>query len=180
MDKRGLIAISSLLIMAVTVSAVYFSRIPSSYAADGDVKKISEIESVTLIIRAVLLVEDFKKRPGNADVPVTARAVIIFRDKDGRPCAIDYDGVAELICPLFSKRFEIHPEDFTRSHWDLSYDYGYSIEFKVDRARGSQKGIFVRPYYIVKFRLGHLRATCEFGPRTKEEERRAGPERLAK
>lgn len=176
MNKKLLISITVVSMMAIGVRATYFLRIPSVYAEDLVVRKISEIESATLIIRAVLLVEDFKRRIGNEDIPATVRGVIIFRDKGKKACVVDHEGVAKLSCPAFTKLLKIKPEDFTDRHWGLSVELGYPIEFKVDRGSGpNNKDIFQRPYYTAKFEWEHLEAKCKCRPRTKEEEERAGP-----
>jgi len=145
----------------------YFSSITDVYASEESIKKISDIKSVTFVIWSALLVDDLRHRDINGNCPHTIRGFIIFKDKDGNPCAVDYAGVAELSSKFFYKQFRIEPTDF-KSTTLADGNYAYPIEFKITYEEAPT--LFRRPYEIVKFKLGNLEATCELTPNKSSSE----------
>lgn len=161
-----IIFISSILLaMSINTRGVYFSYISEVYASEKTIKKISDIKSVTLIIRSCLLVDDLSNCGGSlGPCPHTIRGIVIFEDKDGKQCAVDYDGIAELSCKFFNKQFRIDPGDFKKTTYpDGNERYAYPIrEFKLTFEEAPT--LFRRPYETVKFKLENLEDTCELSP----------------
>lgn len=165
---------SMLLVMSINTRDIYFSYILAAYASEKTIKKISDIKSVTLIVWWVGLYEDRHGVLRGFNDP-TIMGIVIFKDKGGEECAIDYDGVAELSCGFFNKQFRIRPNDFKIKECDgyphrlwcnpiLNEHYGYRIEFKLKDALLLGKfppypNPSIRPQ-TVKFKLGNLEAKC--------------------
>ena len=139
--------------------------IPDAYASGEAIKNIADIKSVTLIIRSCLLEDDLSNCGGSlGPCPHTIRGIIIFKDKAGKQCAVDYDGISELTCKFFNKQFRIDPGDFEKTTYpDGVKRYAYPIrEFKLTFEEAPT--LFRRPYEIVKFMLGNLEDTCKLSP----------------
>lgn len=163
-----------LLVVSINISYIYFSYIPAAYASGKNIKKISDIKSVTLIIRWIGLYEDRHGVMRGFNDP-TIMGIVIFKDKDGEECAIDYDGIAELSCEFFNKQFQIRPSDFKIKECDgyphrlwcnpiFNEHYGYRIEFKLREVLLPEEfppypSPSIRPQ-TVKFKLGNLEAKC--------------------
>lgn len=131
--------------------------IPDAHASEKTVKKISDIKKVTLFIRSCTLPDDLEVRQRS-----TIRGMVVFEDNEGKQCAINYDGIAELSCTFFHKGFYIKPGDFKTVSWFGSDTYAYPIEFKVSFDEAPT--LYRRPYETVKFRIGDFEATCELSP----------------
>jgi hypothetical protein len=148
--------------MSINSLCIYFSYIPEVHASEKSVKKISDIKRVTLIIWSCLLADDLRHRTSTG-FPHTIRGIVVFEDKDGKQCAVDYDGIAELSCKFFKKQFRIDPSKFKETTWfDGNQRYGYLIEFKIVYEEAPT--LFRQPYETVKLKLGNLEAECELAP----------------
>lgn len=167
-----LIFISSMLLVTLNnASDVYYSKV---YASENTIKKISDIKSVTLIVWWIGLYEDRQGVLRGFNDP-TIMGIVIFKDKDGKECAVDDDGIAELSCEFFNKQFQIRPSGFKIKECDgyshrlwcnpiFNEHYGYRIEFKLKNALLLDKfppypNPSIRPQ-TVKFKLGNLEAKC--------------------
>lgn len=147
---------SILLVMSINTKDIYFSYISAAYASEKTIKKISDIKSITLIIKIVWLEDDILQGP---DMPGgsyrhTIRGIIIFKDENGEECAIDYGGIAELSCAYFHKEFYISPNDFKTVSWFDNDAYAYPIEFKITPKEHPDLG------ETVKFKIENFEASC--------------------
>jgi hypothetical protein len=139
-------------------------KVEKKTGAGIPIKNISDIKSVTLIVRSCLLEKNLKYY-GPSGFLHTIRGIVVFYDQKGRQCAVDYDGTAELSCEFFYKQFNISSGDFNETTWpDGKKRYAYTIrEFDLtfDESHGK---LFTRPYETVKFKIENLEDTCELSP----------------
>jgi hypothetical protein len=128
---------------AILFFTFFFFCLISSATAQ-ETKRIGDISSVTLVIYEHL---------------GAISGYIIFRDNNGKKCAIDYYEEGWLICQAFEKSFKIRPSDFeyiTLRSGDKVFAYPIR-EFTVDNLYENYGGKTLN----VKFKLGtsYLEAT---------------------